>query len=92
MNLAMDYFTMYWTWNSFENFASRKLTEISKGLTKYHQNNLKSYNDFEILRTLAQRLRAWQLFVFSNQNGRNSLNFEATKKSTNIFSSKQYLN
>ena len=43
----------YWTWNSYKNFGSQKLTEISKSLNDIIKNILKSYDGFENLMGLA---------------------------------------
>ena len=65
------YYSPYYSWTTllldmelvWEFCKSETNRDIKKSF-KYHQNNLKSYDDFEILRTLAQKLRAWRLFVF----------------------------
>ena len=46
-----------------------------------HQNNLKSYEKFQSLKYLAQKLSVPWPFVFLNQNGCHLLNFAATNLS-----------
>ena len=53
-------------------------------------NIFKSYENFESLKVVAQKLSAPRSFVFWGQNSRYSLNFEARKNFKNLNSWKKY--
>ena len=61
-------------------FTISQTVRYIKKLYKRHQNSFKSYEKFQTLKDLAQKLMLPRLFVFWTQNGRRSLNFEATEK------------
>ena len=69
-------------------FAISETIRDSKKFTNKHYNTSKSYVKFQSLRDLAQKLGMPRPFVFWTQNGRNLLNFRATKKFKYIYSPK----
>ena len=66
-------------------FAISQTMRNIKELYKRHQNNFKSYEKFQNLKDLAQKLSPPRPFVFWTQNGCISLDFEATKKCKKSF-------
>ena len=73
------------------NFWKSQTNSDIKKFMKYNQNIFKSYNEFEILKVVAQKLSPPCPLEFWTRNSRNSVNFEARRMFKVPKFSKKYL-